>query len=320
MRHGIIALLSLLSGSLLLAEEPSHYGWDIPHTPLNIGGYLDLTYDEHDNENFLFDDIALLFAANEHNWDLLGEIELSHLPLNKEEFDQYDMRLNIERFQIGYMLDDTQHITVGRFNSDIGYWNQAPVKFLQETTTYPHIIEHLFPKSTTGLLYTHYFEAEETLSFTFQNNQDIGQQDDSMEIDQHYALAFYAPYDDWSWRMAGGFYREITKQREGYYLGAGGEYENDQLSLQGEFFIKDKNKNQSLPYSGYVQSSWHLNATQDATLRLEGYRDNILHVEEQTMLLGYGYRPTGHITIKGEYVYHTKLPLSRFVFSFSVMF
>jgi hypothetical protein len=313
-------LFFILLSLIAYAEESTNFGWSPPNSSLNIGGYLDLTYNEHKDENFLFDDIALLFSADKERWSFLGEIELSHIPLDDEDFNKYEMRVNLERSQIDYRIDDTQHIAIGRFNSDIGYWNQAPIKFLQDTTTYPHIIEHMFPKSTTGIIYKKYLKDEDTLSITLQNNQDIGLQDDSIEIEKHISFSYHSVYDELSWRMAGGLYKENIANTESYYFGLGAEYESDSVTLQGEFFIQDRQENELLPYSGYLQSSWHFSQKQDAIFRIESYRDNLLDIEEQTLLIGSIYHISGHMAIKAEYLHHEKLPLNRFVYSFSVMF
>jgi len=314
----LFILLSLVA----TGKEPTHYGWNLANTPLNIGGYLDLTYNEENQNQLIFDDLALLLSANEAKWNLLGEIELSHLPLEEEQLETYDMRLNLERFQLSYLLNDSSSIIVGRFNSDIGYYNQAPVKFIQSTTTYPHMVEYLFPRSTTGIQYINHFPNDATLSFTLQNNPDIGEADESIQSDQHFAISLFYPYDLISWRMAGGIYQEHNIQENRYYFGVGSEYDGELVNIQAELFTQKRpNSASTQPYSGYIQSTWHLHENHDATLRVEGYQDPLQrHIQEQTLLIGYSYRPTGHLTIKGEYLYHTKLPLSRFISSFSVMF
>lgn len=312
-------LMLLLSLSFIDAKAPRDYGWNIPNTPIYLGGYIDAVYDEKNEENFLFDDIALLISANNERFDFLSEVEISHLALDGKSDDNADLRVNVERFQVAYHLDDTQKLTLGRFNSDIGYWNQTLVNILQDSTTYPHIIKHIFPKATTGLMYQHSLNSEDSYSIMLQHNKDIGLEDDSIVVDRHLAIDYEKAYDDFSWRVAGGFYRELDGLEAGY-AGLAFEYELDDFSIQSELFTQKSKSGLSKPYSAYVQPVWHYSHKQSLVLRLERYKDEVLNANEAIFLLGYAYRPWSNIALKGEYVYHTQEPLNRFVYSISVMF
>ena len=142
----------LAYSSFLYATENS-YGWNIHNSSLNIGGYLDMTYDSKREEEFLFNDIAMMFSSNNNRFDLLGEIELSHISVDGNSNNSSDIDLKIERLELTYALSDDKSIKIGRFNSDIGYWNQAPISILEDTTTEPYIVKNFFPKATTGIHY-----------------------------------------------------------------------------------------------------------------------------------------------------------------------
>jgi len=318
MKHLIIFFIVLYS-TILWADEENTYGWNVPNSSLNIGGYLDMTYDEKREDKFLFNDIAILFSANQNRFDFLGEVELSHVSLDGKSNSSTDIDLNIERLQLGYALSDEQHIQLGRFNSDIGYWNQSPITILQDTTTTPHMVGNFFPKATTGVLFHQHLNEENSFSLTFQNNKDMAHQDNTIQVEKHKALAYYGVDEDLSWRFSFGEYQE-DKHKKARYLGVGSEYDGEDFSLQVELFTQQTNHNDEKPYSGYVQSTWHFKENQDAVVRFESYRDNELEVKEQIYLLGYAYRPTNNIAIKGEYIYHSELPLNRFVYSLSVLF
>ena len=316
----LFILFILGYNSFLWAEEEASYGWNVPNSSLNIGGYLDMTYDQRREDKFLFNDIAMLFSANKSRFDLLGEIELSHISLNGKSNNNSDIDVHLERLQLSYTLSDKQTIQIGRFNSDIGYWNQAPIPILQDTTTKPHIISHLFPKSTTGLLFRQNIDEQNSFSLTLQNNKDIGHQDNSNEINRHLGMTYYVIKDDLSWRFSIGRYRE-SSDVSASYMGISSEYDGEELSVEAELFTQKSNKiENNKPYSGYIQSTWHLTASHDAVVRFEGYQDNAINVQEQIYLVGYAYRPTNNIALKSEYVYHSKLPLSHFIYSFSVLF
>jgi hypothetical protein len=326
MKHFLIFLL-INYASIIWANEETSYGWNIPNSSINIGGYLDMTYDQEREEKFLFNDIALLFSGNHNRFDLLGEIELSHISLDGKSNSRADVDLNIERLQLSYLLSDTQTIQVGRFNSDVGYWNQAPIMILQDTGTAPHLINHLFPKATTGVLYQQDIGEESSFSLTFQHNKDIAHQEENtlyeekvLIIDRHIGISYHGIKENLSWRFSAGAYRETTKQRS-RYMGIGSEYDGEIFSLEAEFFTQtSNNRDEEKPYSGYIQSTWHFKPSQDAVVRFENYKDDALNIKEQIYLIGYAYRPTNNIVLKSEYIYHSKLPLSRFVYSLSVLF
>ncbi len=315
-----IILLLLFSLTLLVSNEPIEYGWDIPHTPLRVGGYVDAVYDEKAEDAFIFDDVSLLFSANENHWSFLSEVELSSLNLDGKSNGTADIRLNLERLQFTYALDETDQIRVGRFNSDIGFWNQAPINILQETTTMPHMARYLYPRATTGISYIKQFNDEDRLTLTLQDNGDIGQEDFDFVADQHFALSYHGVSDDLSWSLSGGLYREEELQNRAVYAGVGLEYELERVLIQSELFTQHSDDGKSKPYSAYVQSSWNFASKQNAVVRLEAYDDEVLNTKELVSLVGYVYRPFACMALKGEYIDHTSLPLDRFVFSFSVMF
>jgi len=318
MKHLFIFFI-LIYSSFLWAEEEASYGWNIPNSSINIGGYLDTTYDTKREEKFLFNDIALIFSANKERFNLLGEVEITHISLNGKSNNRSDIDLNLERLQLNYTLNDKQSIQIGRFNSDIGYWNQAPILILQDTTTTPHIVGNFFPKATTGVLFRQNINEENSFSVTFQDNKDIAHQDEAIQVNRHQALAYYGTHNDFSWRFSLGSYRE-NRNKKARYIGIGSEYDGEEFSIQTELFKQHSDKNDEKPYSGYIQSTWHFKEKHDATFRFESYEDNALDIKEEIYLLGYSYRPTKSTALKGEYIYHTKLPLNHFVYSFSVLF
>ena len=299
--------------------KSNSYGWNVPNSQLNIGGYLDMTYDDEREDKFLFNDIAMILSSHKERFDFLGEIELVNISPREESSSRSDVDIYLERVQLSYALSDEQTIQIGRFNSDIGYWNQAPIPILEDTTTKPHLIGHMFPKSTTGILYRQNLNGEDTLSFTLQDNHDIAHQDNLISINRHFGFSYHDVYDDFSLRLAGGLYRE----KDGInttYLGVGAEYELDDFTMQGELFTQQSRDKEDSPYSGYFQSSWNFTKREDLVARFEAYDDKNIGMQEEIYLFGYLYRPWTNMALKIEYVYHTHLPLNRFVYSLSVLF
>ncbi len=309
----------LAYSSFLYATENS-YGWNIHNSSLNIGGYLDMTYDSKREEEFLFNDIAMMFSSNNNRFDLLGEIELSHISVDGNSNNSSDIDLKIERLELTYALSDDKSIKIGRFNSDIGYWNQAPISILEDTTTEPYIVKNFFPKATTGIHYHQDINRNSSFSITFQKNNDISHQDNNIAINRHFALAYYGEKEEFSWRLSLGKYLNDSSI-DANYIGIGSQYDGDKLVIQAEIFTKnsDDDNNKNL-YSAYLQSTWNIKDKHDAIFRFEEYKDNTIETKEQIYLLGYSYRPSKNIVLKSEYIYHQKLPLNRFVYSISVLF
>jgi len=311
--------LFFLTGFVFANEGKNLYGLNIPNSSLNIGGYLDMTYDDMRRDDFLFEDIAMLFSSNSDHFDLLGEIELSHISLEGKSSIHSDVDVNVERLQVSYNINDNDSLVFGRFNSDVGFWNQAPITILQDTTTTPHVEQYVFPQATTGMMYKKRINSEERLSFTLQYNKDLAHQEETLKIDKHIALAYVFESDEFSWGISLGTYRD-NNHINSHYAGLSVEYDNDLISIQSELFTEEDTVHQGKPYSGYVQSVWHLFDKQDMVMRLEAYYDKKNDLKEEIYLLGYVYRPFSNLSLKGEYVYHSKLPLNRFVYSLSVLF
>jgi len=300
-----------------MANEPSAYGYDIPNTPINIGGYLDAVYDDKAPKKFLFEDMALLVSARHNRFSFLSELEVSKLSLDGKNNGSSDLNMYLERFQLSYVLSDTERLTLGRFNSDIGYWNQAPVNILQATTTKPHIFESIFPSHTTGLMYENDLNDEDTISFTLQYNRDMGEEHSGLVVDRHLSMAYHKVYDEFSLRVSSGFYRENRLKDEAYYVGMGSQYEHDDFTLQAELYTQ-KYEEVHPSYNMYAQGIWHFMDKHDAVYRIEQYDEQ--GVDNTLFLIGYVYRPTPNMALKGEYIYASESSLNRFVYSFSVLF
>jgi hypothetical protein len=312
----LLLLLFSLSASLT-ADDASGYGWRVPHTPLYLGGHISANYDDdaHEEKRVIFDDIALQFYGNFERVSLLGEIEASDVPLEK-----MDLALHIERLRLAWYQHDDTTITLGKFNSDIGFWNQIPINILQDTTTYPNILEHIFPKLTTGIMLTRTREAnDDEISLTIQHNNDFDRHYNNIPVDRHYGIAFKKSLSWLIWRLNGGYYRTLDKHRY-YYGGIGARRETYRYTLTGELFTRQGKDRANIPYDGYCQLTWHLFYRHDLAFRTEYYRDQALHVHENISLVGYTYRPRPSVAIKAELVRHTQLPKSRLVLSLSAMF
>lgn len=302
-----------------LHSDENRHGWHLPHTPLYLSGYISTKYDPKEDEEPTFDDLALLLYANGERYHFLGEVELSDLSVIHPHLNHTN--LYIERLRAGYDLDAFNQLTIGKFNSEIGFWNLARISILTDTTTAPYILEHIFPELTTGILYTHSFEDElQSLSLTIQHNKALDNRYNNLKINRHYAAGYTYSGDSVSWKFNGGYYRMQSGQRS-WYTGIGCRMEYPEWTIQSELFRKQSEHTvATIPYDGYIQITKHLSSHHDLVLREERYKDRSQPVEEGISLVGLTYRPSSSTLCKGEYLWHTRLPKNRFVFSFSVLF
>lgn len=317
LRSFLLVLLLFSLTRSLCADDAMAYGWNIPGTPLFLGGHVSMNYDDDAKEEkkVIFDDIALQFYANSDRVSLLGEIEASDVPV-----DHITLAMRIERLRLDWYVNDETTFTAGKFNSDIGFWNQIPINILQDTTTYPNMLEYVFPKLTTGLMAAHSFDEDDArLSLTIQHNNDFDKHYNNIITDRHYALAYRQTTAYFTWRFNAGYYRTSDTKRY-FYGGIGVRRETRHYTLTGELFTRQGNKHRNIPYDGYCQLTWHMMHRHDLAFRTEYYRDQTLKVRENISLVGYTYRPIPAVALKAEMVRHTQLPKSRFVLSVSAMF
>ncbi len=298
-------------------DENIDYGYNIKNTPIIIGGYFNINYDEHDDHKLIFDDIALLFYANYNKVDILSEIEMSDIPI--KDIKKSNLKIYIERLQLAYYIGENSEFTIGKFNSNIGFWNQAPINTLVDTTTKPHLLKSTFPKLTTGIIYKYSFNQEENiLSITLQNNQNISKEYNNMIIKKHYHIGFTKYYDSSTFKVDGGYYQDIDSSDSSTYAGVGFENRSDNFTILSELFTKQTTSNPNTPYDGYLQTTWHVLDRHDLTIREELYKSQ--SKIDSISVLGYTFRPKPAITLKGEYIKHSRIKNDRFVFSYSMVF
>jgi len=313
----------LLFISLQAQKYEFGHGYKIPNTPLYVGGYFSSRYDINKKENeFDFDEIALLLYGNFEKFDFLGELEADDVGIEKEgehDFDLTNKKVHLERLYISLPLRDDESIYIGKFNSDIGFWNQTPINVLHDTTTPPHVMTNLFPKLTTGIGYKIDINDEKTLSLALQHNNDIDDEYNNLFIKEHYSISFKNTLEEYSFGVGAGYFKERNGQKS-LYATIGAEKENTNWSLLSEFYARSTEDGASVPYDLYLQGTYHLLPKHDVVFRAEAYKDEIEDRSDKVGLVGYTYRPYPFMAIKGEYEAHSINRLSHAVFSFSVIF
>jgi hypothetical protein len=316
----ILILLSFVFGD---DEYQFGQGYKLGDTPLYLGGYFSARYDINENENeFDLDDIALLLYGSFEKFDFLSEIEASDVTFEKEgkgDIDLDNSTLHIERLYLTIPIKDDSSIYFGKFNTEIGFWNQTPINVLHDTTTPPHIMTDLFPKLTTGLGYINNLNDEFSISLAVQHNHDIDDEYNNLFVKQHYNFSIKNTKELYTWGIGGGYFKE-RNNHSSTYATVGIQKELENWSVLGELYSRFTDDAPSVPYDIYLQGTWHLKNKHDLILRAESYNDEIENSSDNVGLVGYTYRPYPFMALKAEYEAHRIDRLSHAVFSFSVIF
>ncbi len=310
----------ILTGLLFTSvyADAFRYGIPVPKTPLYAGAYIGTVYNPYEYQHLIIDDLALLLYGQKERFHMLGEIEASDIPLRHTR--KSDFRIYIERLELTWDKDDFSSITVGKFNSDIGFWNLTRLNTLTDTSTSPYITEVMFPELTTGITLHHTFNDETTTaSLTLQHNPNIDTQYNNLKIDRHYALSLNYSDFTYAYKLNIGYFRE-KNTTESVYAGIAYQQETDNWTFQGELFTRACFDKPDIPYNGYLQLTRHFGLHHDLIFRQEFYKNNQTHIKEGISLIGYAYRPKTSVALKTEYVRHSVLPVHHIIFSASVIF
>jgi len=300
-------------------------GWQVADSPLIIGGYISSVYIAEKNRRTVdVDDVALLAYGEFDNFDFLVELEATDV--YKKETGLYSDEssntiFHTERLYGDYFFGDNERLRFGKFNSDIGFWNQMPINVLRDTTSSPHLVDDFFPKLTTGA----HYESRQThdtlrrVSVTLQHNNDLDNGYNNFNVDRHYAVACDISDQERLWRFGGGYFR-YESLREAFYLLAALKMEKKEWNFLFESIVREDTQERELSYDLYAQGVWHLRSKHDLIVRTEVEKAPITQAHDTSALVGYTYRPLNNVALKGEFEAHKESLLNRCLFSFSVLF
>lgn len=316
----------ILACTVIHAEEYTFGdGWQVADSPLIIGGYVSSVYVAEKNKRILdIDDIALLAYGEFDNFDFLAEFEAADVYKKETGFyrdESSSTAFHTERLYGDYYFGDNKRLRFGKFNSDIGFWNQMPINVLRDTTSSPHLVSDFFPKLTTGL---HYESREKDdfpyrVSVTLQNNNDLDRGYNNFSVDRHYAVACDIGEQERLWRFGGGYFR-YESLREAFYLLAALKMEKKEWNFLFESILRQERNEEKLSYDAYAQGVWHFKAKHDLIFRTEVEKAPITQIHDGSALVGYTYRPLSNVALKGEFEAHQESLLNRWLFSLSVLF
>ncbi|WOE70967.1 hypothetical protein RZR97_05180 [Hydrogenimonas thermophila] len=313
----IIFAISLFSDDKYIFGE----GWKPTEKPIYLGGYLSAVADlRNDKQIILVDELAFMVYGEYNRFGFMSEFEIEDFyskTFDETEDETFSQKVHIERLNVNYFIDDNSEIMIGKFFSEIGFWNTWPINVLRDTTSDPHILETIFPEMSTGILYKRFFK-NLTIYLTFQNNRGIDDTYNNFNIDYHYALALSFENGENEWRIGGGQFSE-TDGDSSLYVTLGYCKDLPSWTFMIESGIRKSDKSKKIFYDVYGQSVWHILPKHDLILRIESYRDLSEIPKSNSIVFGYTYRPLPYIALKGEVDFFDN-GSERSLFSFSMMF
>lgn len=322
----IIIVVSMMASIIVQAEEYAFgNGWQVADSPLIVGGYVSSIADlNKNNRTVSVDDIALLAYGEYDHFDFLAEFET--VDLYKKEFtnrrdENSSGAIHVERLYGDYFFGHNERLRIGKFNSDIGFWNQIPINVLRDTTSSPRLVSDFFPKLTTGIHYEsrQSIGAVRRVSVTLQNNRDLDIGFNNFDTYRHYAAACDIADQEALWRFSGGYF-QYEPWREAFYLSGAVKTEQKRWTFLLESILRHDSGEGRISYDLYAQGVWHIRPSHDLIFRSEVEKTPLTRVHDGSAILGYTYRPLSNVALKSEYEAHQDTLLNRWLFSFSVLF
>jgi len=316
-------LLALLSVSIIWAKEPyrAGEGWQPTGQPIYLGGYLSLLTDFRDgSQTIAVDELALMLYGEYDRWGFMSELETVApyaRTFGEGAGETVHAHLHLERLYATYYIDDDSELTAGKFFSEVGFWNIAPINVLRSTTSDPHYIARMFPNTTTGLLYRQYLPGG-TLSLTLQHNRGLDETFNNFNTKRHYAIAFSTDSGAGELKSGGGWFEDAAGRRS-FYATLAYRANLEACSLTAESALRRSVEAGAWYYDVYAQAVWHMRPRHDLIARFEAYEDDSSVPMDRSAVFGYTYRPYVYMAIKGEMTLRERKP-DRLLFSFSMMF
>ncbi len=326
-----IFLVFLLLVSLLFSEEEYRLGEGVKvaSLPLYIGGYASLNYLKGENQKeYRIDKLAFMSYGSYDKFSYMLELEFKELYIHKEKdklsYSNTDTNLYTERLFLKYTHNENYMFRVGKYYSNIGFWNLLPINVLRETTSNPQSVYIIFPRLNTGIesSYVSYKEGIFKINATLQRNEGIDERYNNYNINKHYGIGLSYEIDNYIFKLNGGYFHVENTNSESdlFYMLLSTKYETDNFEFLAEIGSQRSENKFTTKYAGYMQGAYSFTQEHIAISRLESYEDNLNNKSENMLILGYTYRPIYPIAIKSEYQLHTQKEDNQFLISISVLF
>lgn len=322
------ALFFLITTILSAKEYQLGEGYNIPSTPVYVGGYATVDYlQRQDNYNrFRIDELALMSYAKVDTIGYMADIQMKESYVKewgKRDTQKSSSDINVERLYLDYTLTDVINLRIGKYNTPAGYWNMEPIAIFQATASQPYLPFVLYPNYTTAMLFSYanrlYSDTEYTLSV--QENRDLDDEYNNFSVESHYLFGVEQTFDDrLHVKLNIGYFRTVD-DLEFYYQLLALKYEGERFDITSEFGRRETTYSTPVPYSFYLEGLYHLDEKNDIVSRFESYKiDEGASREENIGIVGYRYKPLAPLIFKIEYRLHTYKNESQIRSSLSVMF
>jgi len=323
-----LSILLLLQLSIHADDYNFGKGFNVPNTPIYIGGYLTLDYISRadDYKRFRVDELALLSYGTYNKFSFLAEAGFEESFIKEwgtEASTKTDNTFTLSRLYVDYKINDTLQVRAGKFNTPAGYWNMEPINILRETSSIPWSTYLIYPRYSTGLEfnYANRLYSDTTYSLVIQETKDLDDRYNNISVQKHYLISIEHFFENNLKIKANLGYFETLDSHPYYYALAALSYEAEDYDILSEFASRKDSNKFTVPYSFYLQGTWHLIENHDLVTRVETYKvDEGAFREEVLGILGYTYRPELPFTFKVEYRARTYSNENQIRTSFSLMF
>ena len=286
---------------------------------LSLGGYLSIKAGIDDREREIsLDEAALIVGYDALNWRFLMELEAED-PYRRlfgdVDEETTHLHVNIERLFVERHLTNDASIRVGQFFSPIGFWNTYPINVLRDTTSDPTFVDALFPRLSSGLLYTSVFD-DGQWHVMIQPTEEIDDRQEVLRSKNHFYTSLDLYGDEDEWRIGAGYATLKDGPGRGYAT-LGWRRDLTHWTLLAEGGVVKREGDRRLFYDLYLQSVWHFADKHDAIVRLE--RFDLGDRDDTKGIFGYTWRPERWLACKGEWDWSAHEE-ARWLFSFSFLF
>lgn len=305
-------------------------GIAVKGTPLYVGGYFSLDYDREANgsSEASLDDLALMFYGSVGAWSGMAEIEWSDLyrhPFDTGSEAVWKGSPHAERVYLRYEPSEHVQVTVGKFNTPIGYWNRMPINVLRDTTSSPQVVYDIFPRFTTGVDMT-LTQDDIRVTLLLQGSRDLdavfngAELYNNFDVDKAAGIGIVLDRGGWSAGVNAGAYEEVNASQTWGYLYVSAQYWVGDTHVMAESGYRQNTEHTQSNFGAYLQLAERFYERHYAVLRGEYVNAYRSESEDTALIAGYTYRPLFPVALKGEYQVHSRHDDNRLIFSFSVLF
>ncbi|MFA6395597.1 MAG: hypothetical protein WCW84_06480 [Sulfurimonas sp.] len=296
---------------------------------LNVGGYFSTEFSVQGGEKTLaFEDLAIMAYGDVnpmfsymtefesigfYQKNLTNGIETSH------------RQFHAERAYGDVWLSDAYNIRFGKQITPIGYWNREPINVLRDMSSNPLYCSLLFPKFLTGIDINGYIPRVEGMTYHLfgQKNPDLDDEYVNIRNKHFFGLSVEKELStEYSSGGSIGEYITLTEQRT-RFLQLNAKYDDVKWQFMSEVLLAKSYYSSGdidITFTGYAQGMFRYSAENAILGRYEHFKDHHVGREDNIAIVGYSYRPSYPISLKGEYQLHSLDNENRALFSFSVLF